>query len=57
MQSSTNNTAIIRPSQSIVRYTNINSINAAVILFRDVEHSGISSAPGISSNNSGIRQL
>jgi hypothetical protein len=27
MQSSTNNTAIVRPSQSIVRYTNINSIN------------------------------
>jgi hypothetical protein len=31
--------------------------NGAVILFRDVEHCGTSSAPGTSSNNSGIRQL
>ncbi len=35
----------------------IHPIPPAVILFRDVEHSGTSSAPETSSNNSGIRQL
>jgi hypothetical protein len=35
----------------------INLILRAVILFRDVEHYGTSSATGTSSNNSGIGQL